>query len=271
MSHSRQSSRRESGQAAVEAALIVPMMVFLVLGIIQLTMMHHARLMTEYAAYRAARAGIVNSGHCEYMKDAALLALLPTIGPTGPIPGRTDTLGRAILRFQTFKQLNLNQLQYFGVLPVIKMEVLNPKKSQLNSLFNQYGVYSVHSNRVRREEIDFDDVRNNTVIEANLLTVKITYFYEMRVPFANKLIHSWYVGAEYLKYVQGVQFDVKEIMGVDEFTALETLALSKGGDRAKMAGLAMFADTYVIPLVTTYSMRMQSNLMKKHVEKCAIN
>ena len=50
------SGREESGQVAVEAALIMPLMVFMALGIIQLTMIQHAKLMTEYAAYQAARA-----------------------------------------------------------------------------------------------------------------------------------------------------------------------------------------------------------------------
>src|SRR6185503_16858406 len=79
-------SGRESGQAAVEAALIMPLMVFMALGIIQLTMIQHAKLMTEYAAYQAARAGIVWNGNNERMHDAAIMALLPTMG-------RTDSAG----------------------------------------------------------------------------------------------------------------------------------------------------------------------------------
>src|SRR5688572_28898340 len=73
-------SRGESGQVAVEAALIMPLMVFMTLGIIQLTMIQHAKIMTEYAAYQAARAGIVWNGNNERMHDAAFVALLPTYG-----------------------------------------------------------------------------------------------------------------------------------------------------------------------------------------------
>ena len=81
----RPQSTRESGQAAVESALVMPMMVFIVLGIIQLTMIQHARIMTEYAAFNAARAGIVWNGNNERMHDAAIMSLLPTMG-------RTDSL-----------------------------------------------------------------------------------------------------------------------------------------------------------------------------------
>src|SRR5918998_1727054 len=78
-------SGRESGQVAVEAALIMPLMVFMALGLIQLTMIQHAKLMTEYAAYQAARAGIVWNGNNERMHDAAIIALLPTIGDTSDV------------------------------------------------------------------------------------------------------------------------------------------------------------------------------------------
>ena len=45
-------------------------------------MIQHAKLMTEYAAYQAARAGIVWNGNNERMHDAAIIALLPTMGRT---------------------------------------------------------------------------------------------------------------------------------------------------------------------------------------------
>src|SRR5690349_11007130 len=74
--------RADSGQAAVESAIVMPLMVFLSLGLIQLTMVQHAKLMTEYAAFQAARAGIVWNGNNERMHDAAIVALLPTLGRT---------------------------------------------------------------------------------------------------------------------------------------------------------------------------------------------
>src|SRR6478609_3734281 len=76
---------RESGQAAVESALVMPLMVFLCLGLIQLTMIEHARIMTDYAAFNAARAGIVWNGNNERMHDAAIFSLLPTMARTDDI------------------------------------------------------------------------------------------------------------------------------------------------------------------------------------------
>ncbi|OJH41594.1 TadE family protein [Cystobacter ferrugineus] len=268
-------SSRESGQAAVEAALIVPLMVFMVLGIIQLGMMHHARLMTEYAAYRSARAGIVNHAHCELMRNAALVSVLPTLGPTpSGQPGRVDTLLRAAKHYREYAVSGTNNPVLFhipGKLEKVRVEVLNPKKSQLSNLFSTYG------DAMKAQEIDYDDVRDDAIIRANLLSVRITYFYEMRIPFANWLIHGWFMGFDSLDKLKGIQFENQRLGGQASHQALEKLGASKGktsrqkNDYKLISGLATGQRKYIIPLVTTYSMRMQSNMMQKHVSPCAVD
>ena len=71
-------SRAQSGQAMVESAIVIPLMVFLILGVIQLVMMQHARIMTEYAAFNAARSGVVWNADRAFMESAAIISLLPT-------------------------------------------------------------------------------------------------------------------------------------------------------------------------------------------------
>ncbi len=269
---------RESGQAAVEAALIVPMVVFLLLGIIQVTMMQQARLLTEYAAYRAVRAGIVNSGSCKLMHDSALIALLPTLGPVNGLPGRTDTIkaaenlrdeyvGRPAWLSPPWAPL---QSKYFWFVPVLRVKVLNPKGSELEGLFKTYGVYSASARKSHPQEIDFDDVRDRRVIAANLLTVQVTYFYEMRIPFANQFIHGWFLGMQYLDDLRGVQFDNQQAPGgMSESRYLQTRGMMRGGDIARIAQLAAERRIYVVPLVANYTMRMQSNLMQNQVSACA--
>lgn len=276
---------RESGQAAVEAALIVPMMVFLMLGIIQLGMMQQARIMTEYAAYRAVRSGIVNHGSCKLMRQAAIVAVLPTLGPPvwNPlgVKGRTDNLVDALKLYHMYTKLGTDMDPHYPLgfappkmVPIVKVDVLNPKKSQLTGLFNSYGVWSATKNRTYKEEIDYDDVRNDTVINANLLTLRLTYHYNMRVPFANKMIHAWFMAAEWIRYAHGVTFDNKTVMGVSESTALETKGAGRGGYYPQFALLAKGwngKQMFLIPFTATYSMRMQSNMMKKHIETCAVD
>ena len=74
----RRDRAREGGQALVEAAIVIPLMTFLILGVIQLVMVQHAKIMTEYAAFTAARAGIVWNADPGIMQSAAIIALMPT-------------------------------------------------------------------------------------------------------------------------------------------------------------------------------------------------
>ncbi|MHB8879517.1 MAG: hypothetical protein ACYC8T_37970, partial [Myxococcaceae bacterium] len=65
-------------------------MLFLLLGTMQLFLLMHARILTNYAAFRATRAGSVNHGNCQRMVHAALLSVMPAIesymrpGPASP-------------------------------------------------------------------------------------------------------------------------------------------------------------------------------------------
>src|SRR5687767_12417322 len=84
---------RESGQAAVEAALTLPLLVFLILGTLQLFMMLQGRIMAEYAAFQAVRAGSRHHGDCTPMIHAAMGGLLPTVEPFAR-PGSGSTAQR---------------------------------------------------------------------------------------------------------------------------------------------------------------------------------
>src|SRR5438067_1162518 len=75
---------REHGQAAVETAIILPLFLFLILGMLQYGLMTQARVMTKYAAFRAARAGALFNADPKKMEEAALAALIPAISdPAG--------------------------------------------------------------------------------------------------------------------------------------------------------------------------------------------
>src|SRR5712692_6095652 len=93
--------RGEEGQAVVEAAIVLPAMVFLLLLTIQLTQLQQARIMCEYAAFAAARTGIVQNGNNGAsngfdgpMHAAAVLAVLPTFGRTDSWTNIAATLAR---------------------------------------------------------------------------------------------------------------------------------------------------------------------------------
>jgi len=76
--HSSLTHHSESGQAIAEFAIVFPILLLLVLGIIQFSLMFVARGVVEYAAYAAARAELVN----EDPERAAVFVCSAIAGPS---------------------------------------------------------------------------------------------------------------------------------------------------------------------------------------------
>jgi hypothetical protein len=306
---------RQSGQAAVESALVMPLMVFLGLGIIQLTMMQHAKLMTEYAAYNAARTGIVWNGNNERMHDAAIMSLLPTMG-------RTDTL------FNLGKTWALAQL-YDEALQLLAWPNKNsivPATVNGSNLFGQVRVDTVNPSwyspvqsvwklrsAINWKEMDFDgpdsypqvpaleskiakffnlplpDNDEEVFRKATVLSVRVRYWYELRVPFANWVIFtSWWaanagtsLGGSIDKPTTNMKANATNktggmssvgmlpVRGIDHQRGYNTLYRPEMAVLWGLAtgGIPLLSDIvgrrYFIPLTATYSMRMQSNFYYK--------
>ncbi len=160
----------------VEAALVLPSMVLLLLGAVQLTQLQQARLLAEHAAFAAARAGIVMNGDPAKMRQAAALAILPAFGATDSVGAIAKTLVRFEAEEAVLAPLGLQQL---------RIEVHNPIAAD----FAKYGQH------LNGKELDFDDVRPGAT-EATLLSLQLRYLYELKVPLANKVIQAAWMAAQ---------------------------------------------------------------------------
>ncbi|WP_163998330.1 TadE/TadG family type IV pilus assembly protein [Pyxidicoccus caerfyrddinensis] len=310
----RGASRAQSGQAAVEAAMIMPLTVFMTLGIIQLTMMQHAKLMTEYAAYQAARAGIVWNGNNERMHDAAIVALLPTMGATNDITKLGTTLALHQLYDTGMSALNFGggvvprTVNGSNLLGIVRVDTINP------AYFTPINTIWKLRNGVNWQELDFDgadsfpevpslenhirkffnlpepDESELVYRKSTRLTIRLRYWYQLRVPFANWIIFtSWFAsnaglalhgaidratitpGANIMAdgninglaaaSVRGIQHE----KGYDSVYPLE-MAVLWGLATGSIPLVSNFAGRrYFIPLTATYTMRMQSNFHRKWI------
>lgn len=167
-------ARGESGQAAVEAALTLPLLVVAGACALQLAAIQQARLLVEYAATCAVRAGIVWSGNNERMHDAALFALLPATGGLGLEEAwlqsrRLDAAIQEVLPAPEDAPSVMREARLLGVVRVDPV-VYGPR-------------------RWAAPELDFDALRGDDA----LLGVRVRLWYELRVPVASSvLFHAWF-------------------------------------------------------------------------------
>jgi hypothetical protein len=262
--------RGQSGQAVVEAAIILPAMLFMLLLALQLTMLQQARIATEYAAFAAARAGIVmnaNNGNTNGtgrsdgpMRDAAVMAILPTFG-------RADSLTELTKTKLNFEKSELT-LRPFGISQV-RVAVLSPRRQDFATQTHLNG-----------KEIDFDDIRP-TVAEATLLSVQVRYLYELRIPFANKMIQAIWMASKVgmLTLWGGSDLSGPRLGNNQSADAVEisrTVALARGSvpdgtpEGTNLTALTLVSNLpatttrgegrrYLLPVSAWYTMRMQSN------------
>ncbi len=252
--------QREEGQAAVEAAIVLPLFVVAVLGILQLSLIHQAGLLTEYAAFQAARAGVVWNGDPQRMKDAAIFVLAPTACPTrapgiGALcapRGSDDEWTRQASAVAALQALSLADDLIF---PGVHVHILNPHWPKHRELF------TVGRNR---EELDFDDLSPGGASRvANVLTIQVQYWFELKIP-----IVDWVIWKAWTTARGTASFADDEINRGDGYRLLRGSSLI-AMQAAAHAGADRRRAGYFIPIVTHHSMRMQSNFFSRYIRGCS--
>lgn len=245
-------ARRQSGQAAVEAALTLPLMLFMILGTLQLFMMLQGRLMAEHAAYKAVRVGVVNHGECRRMTHAAIAAVLPSfysfVSPAAPGGTPVRKLAQA-WRDRTASKPFENG--YDGPPDA------NHDRAIVWILRQRPTVGEVTP--AAEDQFDDPDPRPGGEVGYRL-EVRLIYWYPLRIPFAN-----WVMAAMYRAY-----------FGIQGYTAQNPLMPTQKASWAKESSNTLSAAVasefearfmlgqYTFPITSTYAMRMMTPPRPRH-------
>jgi len=244
--------RGSDGQAAVESALTIPMMTFAMLGIVQLSVAYHARILAEYAAFKAARAGSVYRADCDRMTKAALSALAPSAAHAH---GQTS-------------------------MAAIYLATQAENKGNTDIWRDTHGVVSGGGGRVTTSPIvwlsyklenvddDFDKQLESGDDKVPRIRVRLAYFFQYRIPFANWVMVRYWLAQQALlsNWGQSDQSD-STMMNVkaraattDKVSSNLTSDLRAASDEmVNRVYLNMIGGMYTSPIVTTWSMRMFSD------------
>jgi hypothetical protein len=229
----------------IETAIVMPLFVFMVLGSFQLGLMHQARLMTKYAAYKATRAGTLHSASSSMMEAAALAALLPIVARTvsgGETFIKTTDAGGAKTAFQQFWDGSKVKNHEGTSLPVLTITICNPTSSTAET-----GDWDFPSG----------DVSNWETNDKTKLTVQVLFNYRLVIPFANMVLWRITRGEENAEMLRVTRLGAQTLPG--NIKARGNVAAT-----TKLAGAYTSAadnNIYVIPIRANWNMRMQSNFL----------
>ncbi len=249
--------KNRKGQALVESAIVIPLMTFIILGTVQLAMIQHARLMTEYAAFNAARAGIVWNADRFVMENAAIISLLPTFeglvnetsagNPTRLImqivqraliyqAHRRVSQASDFIRNGTDALIGLLAVPAQGGARAFRDAVLNAAESAadtalrnaINAIFGTQKIVEVDIlspklgdfGGVHDTEITFDDVMSSDGRwrDKTRLSIQVTYLYTMRIPWANNLVHTAYIAGQVGQQLYGAVWNPQTQAGATGFS-----------------------------------------------------
>lgn len=238
----------------VETAITMPLFVFLILGTIQLALMHQARLLTKYAAYKAVRAGSLSYGRVAEMEAAALNVLLPMVsfqrnGQDLFVKTRTAAQYTTGVNAVLIRQTNT-----YPSIPgqkIAEVTVCGPTRAAMGAGASWGG----NGNSATQNRISFDDptvasdASSWSAFERTKLRIQLTFHYKMPIPFANMMLYHIYRGDQSL--VLGQITRTNDSAGIPR-------THSDGLDAVR-DGIAATRQ-YIIPIRASYSMRMQSDL-----------
>jgi hypothetical protein len=243
--------RGERGQAAVESALVLPMVVFLVLGTLQLFLMLQARIMAEYAAYRATRAGSVNHGSCAAMEDAAIAALLPTFRRTDSPKALGDAFRKhKNNRYRDFTLWNGKNLDNEHIVWLFREQ---PLRAAVPAQGDGAG-----------EDVDFDYDFDR---QPMLLEVQLVFWYPLRIPFADWVISRMalaHYGIE--SYAEANPLFVAHEAKWPDGDQVAMASFQRGVVVSHYAGLAT-SGRYFFPIHATHTMRMMTPAKRRHFQQ----
>lgn len=225
----------ESGQAMVEFVFVAITFLFTILGVIQLAMILNAYALTRYAAYNAARAGVVYGGNEDKMKEAARLSLISIF----PRHGRADHLLGMTENYLAAKATDDDDNYYDYTVRINGSDVHRTKKITEVKIIDNRGVGS-------GEVVTFDDPKQ---APKGLITVEVTHQYQMVIPLVNRIL--FWVYNRFLSQKEG---------GSGGYAGESLMNLSKETDKLRRSG--GLGGEFRYPLTAHYTMRLQSDYEK---------
>ncbi len=220
-----------------EFLIILPVMLLLIFGAIQFALIYHAKITLNYAAFEAVRAGTLGQGKFDEVKEGFARGLAPLYSyfesdsnrrknrdPNTTAQGQVEAFQMA--RDKIYKEFDSpNKL--------IRIERLNPNDKTFLTFASDT---TLPNENLKYRSSKAKGKAQVTVQDANLLHLRVTYWYPLYVPFVNKLIFNTFICHKQSAGFSGKWDD-------------DPVCMDKGQDP-------------VIPLTATAIMRMQTPLVK---------
>lgn len=170
----------QAGQSATEFVVVLPVLIMLVFGTIQLGLLYQARATLNYATMLAARAGALHNGNMGEMRNALARGLLPLFAKLATPQGYEDARQKAV-----------EETAAAGSMTTI--EILNPTSAAFSD-FGRPREDGGAGNELPNDTLSYRTTGEGSaskisIQDANILHLRVTYCFRLIVPVIDRMLH----------------------------------------------------------------------------------
>lgn len=161
----------------IEFVIVFPVATLFVLGLIQTGMAYMAKLTLNNATFMAARQGSLHNARLDVIEDE----LLRNVNPFYQDSTKTNFAERVIAAEVTRKLERIT----FPAVAGPKVEILNPSPEAFTDFGikdSKAGVTYIPNDNLEHRALTVGSKSNLNIRDANLLKIKVTYPYQLKVP-----------------------------------------------------------------------------------------
>lgn len=191
--HAPRAPRRRRGQAMVEYVIILPALLMIILGAIQMALIYQAKSTLNYATFLAARQGALHNGKLcvgTLCNDGGMrLGLASGLAP--PAARKHGAAGKSTV-VETIGKL-VGQIELESLAEIV---TLNPTAAWVKAATSAdpyTGAKGVpNDNLMYRSTARIGSGKDGMSLQdGNLLKIRVTYCFKLEVPFANQIIYAF--------------------------------------------------------------------------------
>jgi TadE-like protein len=177
------------GQAMTEFIIVIPVLILLIFGTIQIAFIYSAKQTLNYATFQSARLAAVNHASYSAMRRGLIRGLAPLYTVSDDLSGVDENIRDGSNSDDGKRD---SQSEVDGYTRIIR---LSPRAEAFSNgsngagVENDDGIMEIPNDNLmyRDSSVDVGDVN---IQDANLLKIRVQYCYKLMVPIVNKIIGS---------------------------------------------------------------------------------
>lgn len=174
------------GQAMIEFVIIIPVLLLLIFGAVQIAFIYSAKTTLNYATFQAARVAATNHATYSAIRRGLVRGMAPLFTNSSDLGNMRDDIAAGIDSGGTRRDALFEVDNYTRVIRInptsamIGLSGFGQTRNDMVALPNDNLMY-------RPSNFTVDDV---SIQDANLLKIRVQYCYKLMVPLVNKIIGS---------------------------------------------------------------------------------